>query len=81
MDIGKITKISLFTALVFVATTIIRVPIPATGGYLNFGDSVIFAAAILYGPLVGGLSGGIGAAIADAIGYPIFIPGTLIIKL
>jgi uncharacterized membrane protein len=81
MDTGKLTKISIFTALVFVATTIIRVTIPATGGYFNFGDSVIFAAAILYGPLVGGLSGGIGAAIADAIGYPIFAPGTLIIKL
>jgi uncharacterized membrane protein len=81
MDIGKLTKISIFTALVFVTTTIIRVTIPATGGYFNFGDSVIFAAAILFGPLVGGLSGGIGAAIADAIGYPIFAPGTLIIKI
>jgi uncharacterized membrane protein len=60
---------------------IIRVPIPATGGYFNFGDSAIFVAALLYGPVVGGLSGGIGAAIADAVGYPIFAPGTFVIKL
>jgi len=81
MNIEKLTKISIFTALVFVATMILRVPIAATGGYFNFGESVIYAAALLYGPLVGGLAGGIGAAIADAIGYPIFAPGTFIIKL
>ncbi len=81
MDTGKLTRIAIFTALTFVATTLIRVPIPATGGYFNFGDSVVFAAALLYGPLVGGLAGGVGAAIADAIGYPVFAPGTLIIKL
>jgi uncharacterized membrane protein len=77
----ELTNVAIFTALVFVATMIIRVPIPATGGYFNFGDSVIYVAALLYGPLVGGLAGGIGASIADAIGYPIFVPGTFIIKL
>jgi uncharacterized membrane protein len=82
MDVGKLTKISIFTALVFVATVIIRVPIAATGGYFNFGDSVIYVAALLFGPLVGGLAGGIGASIADIIGgYLIFAPGTFIIKL
>jgi uncharacterized membrane protein len=69
-----------FIALVFVATTILRVPIPATAGYFNIGDGIIYAAALLFGPLVGGLAGGIGSAIADVIGYPIFAPGTLIIK-
>ena len=82
MNIGNLTRASIFTALVFVATTIIRVPIPATGGYFNFGESVIYAAALLYGPLVGGLAGGIGASIADITGgYLIFAPGTFIIKL
>jgi uncharacterized membrane protein len=80
MNTAQLARIALFTALVFVATTIVRVTIPATGGYFNFGDSVIFAVAILFGPLVGGISGGLGAAIADAIGFPIFAPGTLIIK-
>lgn len=80
MNAGTLARISIFTALVFVATVIIRVPIPATGGYFNFGDGIIFAVALLYGPVVGGLSGGIGASIADAIGYPIFAPGTFVIK-
>jgi uncharacterized membrane protein len=81
MNLVKLAKLSVFTALVFVATMIIRVPIAATGGYFNFGDSVIYVAALLYGPLVGGLAGGIGASVADAIGYPIFAPGTFMIKL
>jgi uncharacterized membrane protein len=82
MNIEKLTRISIFTALVFVATFIIKVPIAATGGYFNVGDSAIYAAALLFGPLVGGIAGGIGASIADVIGgYPIFAPGTLIIKL
>jgi uncharacterized membrane protein len=81
MEVGKLTRTSIFTALVFVATFIIKVPIAATGGYFNMGDSVIYVAAILFGPLVGGLAGGIGASIADVIGgYPLFAPGTLIIK-
>jgi len=76
-----ITNIAIFSALVFVATMIIRIPIPATQGYFNVGDSMIYAAALLFGPLVGGFAGGIGAGLADIIGYPIFAPGTFIIKL
>jgi len=77
----EITAVAVFTALVFVATMVIKITIPATGGYFNVGDSMIYVAALLYGPLVGGLAGGIGASLADAIGYPIFMPGTFIIKL
>lgn len=77
----EIINIAVFTALVFVATMVIRITIPATGGYFNVGDSMIYVAALLYGPLVGGLAGGIGASLVDALGYPIFAPGTFIIKL
>jgi len=77
----EITSVAVFTALVFVATMVIRITIPATGGYFNVGDSMIYVAALLYGPLVGGLAGGIGASLVDALGYAIFVPGTFIIKL
>jgi uncharacterized membrane protein len=80
-SIRKLTNAAIFTALVFVATMVMRITIPATGGYFNVGDSIIYVAALLYGPFVGALSGGIGAALVDAIGYPIFVPGTFIIKL
>jgi len=80
-ELKEITTMAIFAALVFVATMVIRITIPATGGYFNVGDSMIYVAALLYGPLVGGLAGGIGAALVDAIGYAIFVPGTFIIKL
>jgi uncharacterized membrane protein len=60
---------------------IIRIPIPATQGYFNVGDSMIYVAALLFGPVVGGFAGGIGAGLADIIGYPIFALGTFVIKL
>lgn len=69
-----------FTALVAVATLIIRIPIPATGGYINIGDALIFTAALSMGWFVGGVAGGAGSAIADMIGYPVFAPLTLVVK-
>lgn len=67
-------------AAVFVCTLIIRIPIPSTGGYLNFGDAVIIFAALLFGPFVGAIAGGVGSAAADLVGFPVFVIPTLIIK-
>ena len=78
------TKIALSVVLasaVTVSTMIIRVPIPATSGYLNFGDIMIFVSALLFGEYVGGFAGGVGSAIADILGgYPGYAPFTLVIK-
>jgi len=77
------TKIALSVVLasaVTVSTMIIRVPIPATSGYLNFGDIMIFVSALLFGEFVGGFAGGVGSAIADILGFPAFAPYTLVIK-
>ena len=60
---------------------IIQILIPATGGYINVGDVIIFTSAILFGPMVGALAGGIGSAVADILfGYPAFAPYTFVIK-
>jgi uncharacterized membrane protein len=68
-------------ALVAVTTFLIQVPIPATKGYLDFGDIMIFVGALTFGPIVGGFAGGVGSAISDvASGYAYFSPFTLIIK-
>jgi uncharacterized membrane protein len=76
----EISIIAVFTALVAITTFSVRVPIPATGGYINIGDVIIFVAALSFGWLVGGIAGGLGSAIADIIGFPIFAPFTLVIK-
>ena len=78
----KITVAAVFAALVFVVTSQIPpIPIPATSGYFNIGETTIYVAALVFGPLVGGLSGGIGSSLSDAfLGFGLFAPGTLFIK-
>jgi uncharacterized membrane protein len=70
---------AVFAALVCVATLAIVISIPATSGYFNLGETVIYIAALLFGPLVGAVAGG-GAAIADMLVAAQFALGTLVIK-
>ena len=72
--------IAAYTTLAFVGTTIIRVPLPATGGYFNLGDTFVMVAALLHGPFIGGAVGLIGPALSDAIGFPQFILATALVK-
>lgn len=51
---------AVFAALVCVATLALTLGIPATGGYFNIGEIVIYVAALLFGPIVGALAGGVG---------------------
>jgi uncharacterized membrane protein len=76
----RVGIVAAFATLSFAGTMIIRIPIPVTGGYFNLGDTFVMAAALLYGPLVGGLVGAIGPAAADAIGFPQFILATTVVK-
>ena len=75
----KLAMAAVFAALVCVATLALVINIPATSGYFNLGETVIYIAALLFGPLVGAVAGG-GAAIADILVAAQFAPGTLIIK-
>lgn len=71
----------LLIALVTIGTMTINVPMPATNGYINIGDSMIFMIAILFGSRFGLLAGGIGSALADIfLGYTHWALPTLIIK-
>jgi uncharacterized membrane protein len=77
----KIALGAIFAALVFVATYSFVVPIPATKGYFNLGEIVIYVAALMFGPFVGAVAG-VGASMADII-VPTaaqFAPGTFLIK-
>jgi uncharacterized membrane protein len=80
-DIRLLVRVALLAALVAAVTLGIRIPMPATEGYINVGDAVIIAAGLLYGGLVGGLAGGFGSAMADVLGgYSHWAPFTLFIK-
>jgi uncharacterized membrane protein len=70
---------AILTALVAVGTLVVRIPNPM-GGYFNLGDVMIFVVALTFNPILGGVAGGVGSAIADAIGFPLFVIPTLVIK-
>ena len=81
MRTRNLAMIALLVALTAVATMIIKIPTPATRGYINVGDSVIFVAALLFGAKVGGIAGGAGSALADVLlGYTHYAPITLVVK-
>ena len=68
-------------ALVCITTMVIQIPIPMTEGYVNIGDSIIFVASILFGPIPGMIAGGLGSALADILtGYSHWALFTLLIK-
>jgi len=72
-----ITAIMIAVTAVF--TLLIRVPIPATQGYINFSDVAIYFAATAFGPWIGMVAGGVGTALADVLGgYAQFAPLTLL---
>ena len=72
---------AIFGALVAAVTLSFVIPIPATSGYFNLGEALIYTAALLFGPFVGAFAGG-SAAIADILvpGAAQFAPGTLLIN-
>lgn len=79
-NLHKLIMTSMLAAIICVATMMIQIPSPI-GGYINLGDCFILAAAWILGPVYGFAAGGIGSALADLMtGYPIYAPGTLIIK-
>ncbi len=76
-----ISMIGIFTALNFVITYWIQIPIPATGGYINIGDITVMFTALLFGPIIGGIAGGLGPMLADIFSpYIIYAPATVVIK-
>lgn len=80
-NVLKITMTGLLAALACVATMIVQIKIPATGGYVNLGDCIVIFSAWALGPVYGGLAGGIGSCMADIIsGYAFYAPATFVIK-
>ena len=76
----KIVIASLISALICVATMIIKIPTPLKG-YVNAGDGFILVGASLLSPTYSFLSAAIGSALADVLsGYTTYAPATFLIK-
>lgn len=77
----RMAKLALSTALVTAATIVFTIYIPATKGYFNLGETMVYFTALYFGPFIGAFAGGVGSALADLIlGYIIYAPATLLIK-
>lgn len=67
-------------AVIAVMTGVIKLPVPATGGYVHPGDGAIFLAASLMGSFAA-LPAAIGSALADILGgYAAYALPTALIK-
>lgn len=80
MKAREVAAAAVFIALTFIVTRYTVIPIPATKGFFNLGEVVIYIAALVFGPLVGALAGGLGSSLADVAAAPQFAPFTLVIK-
>jgi len=58
---------AVMTAIVFVLTSMVRVPTPARG-YIHLGDAGVFFSALAFGPWIGAVAGGLGTFLADVAG-------------
>lgn len=77
----KLVMTALFMALSCVATMSIRIPTPATSGYIHPGDAVVILSSIFLGPSASFLAAGLGSAMADALGgHFVYVPITFMVK-
>ena len=78
--IRAITYGGILSAVILLATYIIKFPIPGGYGYINFGDGAIFAAAAVLGPFAA-ICAALGSVLADLLaGFPQYMLPTLLIK-
>lgn len=76
-----LTVSALFAALCCVMTMSVRIPVPATNGYIHPGDAMVILSGVFLGPGIGFLAAGIGSALADLFaGYTLYVPITFLIK-
>lgn len=71
---------AMFAALVFVATFLVKVPLPI--GYVHIGDGIVFLAAALLPTPYAMVAAGVGVGLADlCAGYAAYIPITVLIRI
>ena len=80
-NIHRLVFSALLAALTCICTMVIQIPVPATGGYINLGDSIVLLCAWYIGGVYGVAAAGIGSMMADLFsGYAVYAPATFVIK-
>ncbi len=72
----------LFAAMITIMTAyIFHIPYGANGGYIHFGDALIFLAAVFLPRPYAIAAAGIGGGLADLMTAPAWAPFTIVIKM
>lgn len=81
-QIRMISITAIFAALITVMTAYVcHIPDPVTGGYIHFGDSLIYLAATLLPAPYAFAAGAIGGGLADLLTAPMWTLPTIVIKM
>lgn len=81
-QIHLITTTALLSAMITVMTAYIaHIPIGINGGYIHFGDSLIYLAAALLPTPYALAAAAIGGGMADLLTSPVWAPATIIVKM
>lgn len=77
-----LTLTGLMAAMITMMTAYIcHIPIGVNGGYIHFGDSIIYLAAVLLPTPYALAAAAIGGGLADLMTAPMWAPATIIIKM
>ena len=80
--IKYLTMTGIMAALITIMTAYIcHVPVGVNGGYVHFGDSLIYLAAVLLPRPYALAAAAIGGGMADLLTAPMWAPATIIIKM
>ena len=80
-QVKKLTFTALMAAMITIFTAYIcHIPVGQNGGYIHFGDSLIYIAACLLPWPYAMTAAAIGGGMADLLTAPIWAPATIIIK-
>lgn len=77
-----IVQTGLFAALIFLATSSVRVPVMPGGGLIHTGTVILFIVAVCFGPVKGALAGSIGMALFNlTTEWAVWAPYTFVIRI
>ena len=72
----------IFAAMIAIMTAYIaHIPVGVNGGYIHFGDSLIYLAAVLLPTPYALAAAAIGGGLADLLTAPMWAPATIVIKM
>ncbi len=81
-EVRNITTTGIMAALIAIMTAYIcHIPVGVNGGYIHFGDSLIYLAAALLPRPYALAAAAIGGGLADLLTAPMWVPATIIIKM